>query len=702
MYKPIWPGTYYFKSFTFTSMGNSGHRGPTSNQTYADAPWPSPSYFSIKNGQQNWTVPANGVYQITAAGAYGATPGRVVTGQATLSEGQVLTMLVGQQPTPLTANVLDNVTVGGAGGTFVTTNGTPLIVASGGDGSGSTSSPGSFSPPGNGGGGSGAGYYGNGSGTNPFFQFLVPYSYVNGGYGNSYEYGQPTLTENGGFGGGQSPIGLLTPITQITGDGSFATCTTSVPHGYPFNYIVNISGTTYYDGVQTIHVLDSSMFAFASSNTQTVTSGSVSGTTTGSSGGGGYTGSPGDGTQGATCYADPSVQNFTDLGANSNASGYVTISLVNPVPLVQSPTWNKTWTTTVDTFVPANSKASATAFGNGTYVAVTNNGTDPVLYSYDGVNWLRDAIGVVVAPWVSVTYGNSLFVAVSSDARRMISSDGIHWTLEVPVPSVHWNSVAYGNGLFVAVGLSSPYVMTSPDGINWTGQTAPVSDWISVTYGNGLFVAVSYAGYPYVMTSPDGINWTTQTAPDGYRYSITYGNGLFVAVGASSPTVMASPDGINWTAQTVPGTWVSVTYGNGLFVAVGGAQPTLMVSTDGIIWNYFIGATLTSITYGNGVYVAVASGDREYYSFDGLTWTSSPFAPMDAWVSVVYGNGYFMATSKNGTYPVMYSQDGIHWYTDVSGAQAIDWLSIAYGNNEFLAIDSVGGSTMTTTLGETF
>ena len=144
MYRPIYPGSYYFNTFTFTSMGNSGHIGPTSNQTYADAPWPSSSYFSIKNGQQNWTVPANGVYQITAAGAYGATPGRVVTGQATLSQGQTLTMLVGQQPTPLTANVLDNVTVGGAGGTFVTTNGTPLIVASGGDGSGPTSSPGSF------------------------------------------------------------------------------------------------------------------------------------------------------------------------------------------------------------------------------------------------------------------------------------------------------------------------------------------------------------------------------------------------------------------------------------------------------------------------------------------------------------------------------------------------------------------------------
>ena len=696
MYKPIWPGTYYFKSFTFTSMGNSGHRGPTSNQTYADAPWPSPSYFSIKNGQQNWTVPANGVYQITAAGAYGATPGRVVTGQATLSEGQVLTMLVGQQPTPLTANVLDNVTVGGAGGTFVTTNGTPLIVASGGDGSGSTSSPGSFSPPGNGGGGSGAGYYGNGSGTNPFFQFLVPYSYVNGGYGNSYEYGQPTLTENGGFGGGQSPIGLLTPITQITGDGSFATCTTSVPHGYPFNYIVNISGTTYYDGVQTIQVLDPSTFVFASSNTETVSSGTVSGLVTGSSGGGGYTGSPGDGTQGATCYADPSVQNFTDLGANSNASGYVTISLVNPVPLVQSPTWNKTWTTTVDTFVPANSKASATAFGNGTYVAVTNNGTDPVLYSYDGVNWLRDAIGVVVAPWVSVTYGNSLFVAVSSDARRMISSDGIHWTLEVPVPSVHWNSVAYGNGLFVAVGLSSPYVMTSPDGINWTGQTAPVSDWISVTYGNGLFVAVSYASSPTVMTSPDGINWTTQTAPGGYRYSITDGNGLFVAVGASSPTVMASPDGINWTAQTASyGSWISVTYGNGLFVAVSPNSPYVKTSPDGFNWTVQTAPTgqWQTVTYGNGLFVAVGlSSPYVMTSPDGINWTVQTVP--GTWVSVTYGNGLFVAVASYSVRSVMTSPDGINWTGQT--APGSGWTSVTYGNGLFVAVSSLSSPVVMT------
>ena len=133
IYNPVYPGLYYFDTFTFTTLGTSGHRGPDSTKTYANAPWREGD-FSIVEGQQQWTVPATGTYHIEAAGAYGATPGRVVSGDVDLNEGQVVSLLVGQQPNPLVANVADNVTVGGGGGTFVTVDGKPLIVASGGDG----------------------------------------------------------------------------------------------------------------------------------------------------------------------------------------------------------------------------------------------------------------------------------------------------------------------------------------------------------------------------------------------------------------------------------------------------------------------------------------------------------------------------------------------------------------------------------------
>ena len=133
MYKPQYPGLYYFDNFTFTTLGTSGARGPDASKTYANAPWRDGDFY-IKDGQQYWTVPANGTYQIEAAGAYGAAPGRVVSGQVKLNEGQTLKMLVGQCPNPLVSNVQDNVTVGGGGGTFVVSGDTPLIVASGGDG----------------------------------------------------------------------------------------------------------------------------------------------------------------------------------------------------------------------------------------------------------------------------------------------------------------------------------------------------------------------------------------------------------------------------------------------------------------------------------------------------------------------------------------------------------------------------------------
>jgi hypothetical protein len=47
----------------------------------------------------------------------------------------------------------------------------------------------------------------------------------------------------------------------------------------------------------------------------------------GVAGGGGYSGSPGNGLQGATCYASDQVTNVQDLGLNAD-SGYITISLV--------------------------------------------------------------------------------------------------------------------------------------------------------------------------------------------------------------------------------------------------------------------------------------------------------------------------------------------------------------------------------------
>jgi predicted RecA/RadA family phage recombinase len=141
----------------------------------------------------------------------------------------------------------------------------------------------------------------------------------------------------------------------------------------------------------------------------------------------------------------------------------------------------------------------------------------------------------------------------------MTSSDGITWTSRTSAANNDWESITYGNNLFVAVSTTGTgnRVMTSSDGITWTSRTSAANNnWYSVTYGNNLFVAVSTTGTGNrVMTSSDGITWTSRTSAADINWeSITYGNGLFVAV-ASSGTgnrVMTSPSAPTITNFSIP------------------------------------------------------------------------------------------------------------------------------------------------------
>jgi hypothetical protein len=235
-------------------------------------------------------------------------------------------------------------------------------------------------------------------------------------------------------------------------------------------------------------------------------------------------------------------------------------------------------------------------YGNGLFVAVSNTGTYRVMTSPDGINWTIRASAADTSSWSEVTYGNGIFVAVTcgisstscnstSGNRVMTSPDGINWTSQVSAAETNrWNSVTYGNGLFVAVSSDGTNrVMTSPNGITWTSRSAAAANsWESVTYGNGLFVAVSSDGTNRVMTSPNGITWTARTAAASNLWSsVTYGNGLFVAVSQSGTNnrVMTSPDGITWTSRDsiANSSWQSVTFGNNTFVAVGSS----VVSSSG-------------------------------------------------------------------------------------------------------------------------
>jgi hypothetical protein len=93
----------------------------------------------------------------------------------------------------------------------------------------------------------------------------------------------------------------------------------------------------------------------------------------------------------------------------------------------------------------------------------------------------------------------------------------VTWTARTAsAANTWWTSITYGNGLFVAVSSrdGTNRVMTSPDGSHLDGTYVhhAANTWLSVTYGNGLFVAVSVGGTNRVMTS---LRWYYLDSADG-------------------------------------------------------------------------------------------------------------------------------------------------------------------------------------------
>jgi len=151
-------GLYNFSSFTFLSGNVSGPVGATGTQLFANSysnvgnTWlQSTSFYNTYgNGYQFWTVPATGTYQITAAGARSGIPyfsvgnlangnatpgwGAVMSGAFNLTQGQVLTLVVGQMSANAGVGATYSSTGGGGASWVVTSTNQPLLVAGGGAG----------------------------------------------------------------------------------------------------------------------------------------------------------------------------------------------------------------------------------------------------------------------------------------------------------------------------------------------------------------------------------------------------------------------------------------------------------------------------------------------------------------------------------------------------------------------------------------
>ncbi|MBM3915409.1 MAG: T9SS type A sorting domain-containing protein [Sphingomonadales bacterium] len=131
-----------------------------------------------------------------------------------------------------------------------------------------------------------------------------------------------------------------------------------------------------------------------------------------------------------------------------------------------------------------------------------------------------------------------------------------------------------------------------------------------------------------------------------------------------------------------------------------GAQPVGWTSYSSAASNNY----WYDVTFGNGLFVAVSrngTGNRVMTSPNGTTWTSRTSAADKQWRSVTFGNNRFVAVSGDGA--VMTSDDGITWTSRTSAANN-DWRSVTFGNNLFVAVsrDGTGNRVMTSPDGITW
>lgn len=280
-----------------------------------------------------------------------------------------------------------------------------------------------------------------------------------------------------------------------------------------------------------------------------------------------------------------------------------------------------------------------------------------------------------------VTYGNGTFVAVGDNGTILTSVEGITWTTRTSDTANHLYGVAYGNGTFVAVGAGG-IIRTSRDGATWTSRISGIdSNLRGVAYGGITFMekfVVVGDDTSKVLTSSNGTTWTPRTLDTlgyGYSYSAfyaaTYGAGKFVILGTGgflgafpgvNGLIQTSVDGVNWTLRHLPiygnpgfshAALRGVAYGDGIFVAISSFEGKIFTSADGINWSSrtlpSAVDTLNGVTYGNGIFLAVCENGKIFSSANGITWSSRVSGTTQSLRGVTYGNGTFVAVGYEGT-----------------------------------------------------
>jgi hypothetical protein len=389
--------------------------------------------------------------------------------------------------------------------------------------------------------------------------------------------------------------------------------------------------------------------------------------TSGISGGGGYTGSPGDGVSGATCYADPTVT-MTDLGAASNSAGYVTVSLIDPPPLKQTWSWSPNF---VDTTLRGPWQNVNWSDELQQFLSIMGT-------SDDGLNWNNAAtlLGIFTGvyptnPVFCTAYSPSLgiYVGIGFDFSVFqvffrYSYDKVTWQNSATNATSNNGKIIWSKDFNLFIAIDGTKIYSSDDGINWTQRYSGFYSIYQIVYSSSIPRVVTNVAY-----SDDGINWTSYVSKwDTVSWSPTLA--LFFAT--TSTSCKYSSDGITWSSSGVnlpTANWRTSIWSeqNSLFSILSSTQAAY--SSDGLYWgvtSHEASTTIYDVAFSpaNGVYVVAGELSEGYLvSIGGIYWVKPvPVEPVTRVAAWAPDKGIILM-SDVASYK---SSDGISWNLSIS------------------------------------
>jgi hypothetical protein len=238
------------------------------------------------------------------------------------------------------------------------------------------------------------------------------------------------------------------------------------------------------------------------------------------------------------------------------------------------------------------------AYGNGTYVAVGNDGT--IETSSDGLRWVSVS-AYTIGNLYSVVFNGKIFLVTGEQGNLLSSNDGKMWK-KVSYPVTIGLTDFYSAKSLKSDGIDPTKKYTSSDitfeDMIWDGKQFVIIAGVEADFND-----LGYRGN-IIMTSPNGATWsmkplTTQSNRLSTVDKLVFDGKQFVVLGTEYnknndeiPVTLFSKDTNVWTMKenNISGSVNDISYNGSTYVAVGWdggmnkLSGTILTSKDAVSW----------------------------------------------------------------------------------------------------------------------